>query len=152
MPARAPAPAPPAAGPAGANCRCWWRRRRATPGGVIVLVNRGEHANTVRRCLEAGALRASHVPLDRLPTARPASAKLASSGPGSSMDTTTDQRAATAACARGPVVIDVRSERGFDAAAIADAVNVPRPQLGDADVTNAGALYVAAARLQREVR
>ena len=86
------------------------------------------------------------------------------------MDTTTDQRAATAACARGPVVIDVRSERAFDAAAIADAVNVPRPQLGDADVTNAdavnvprpqlgdadvtnaGALYVAAARLQREVR
>ncbi len=103
------------------------------------------------------------------------------------MDTTTDQRAATPACAPGPVVIDVRSEREFDAAAIADALNVPLPQLaqrirslvpdpatplvlycasgarsgmacvllqqlGYADVTNAGGLYVAAARLQRDVR
>ncbi|MDZ7855998.1 rhodanese-like domain-containing protein [Sphaerotilus sp.] len=87
----------------------------------------------------------------------------------------------------GPLVIDVRSEREFHATAVAQAVNVPLPQLahrigelapdkttplvlycasgtrsgiacgvltqlGYAHVTNAGSLYAAAERLQREVR
>lgn len=87
----------------------------------------------------------------------------------------------------GPIVIDVRSEREFQATAIEHAVNVPLPQLahrigelvpdkasplvlycasgarsdigcgvlrqlGYTDVTNAGGLYAAADRLQREVR
>jgi phage shock protein E len=87
----------------------------------------------------------------------------------------------------GQLVIDVRSEREFQATAIERAVNVPLPQLahrigeiaadkatplvlycasgarsgvgcgvlrqmGYTQVTNAGGLYAAAERLQREVR
>ena len=87
----------------------------------------------------------------------------------------------------GTVVIDVRSEREFQATAIEHAVNVPLPQLaqrigelvadkatplvlhcasgarsgigcgvlkqlGYTHVSNAGGLYAAAERLQREVR